>query len=151
VEAEVRREDVTLEACRAAARLSRQVERALSTVELSLAQYRLLALLAGSDEMASALAGLLAVRPASVTAVVDGLVQRGLVERRPGEQDRRCVAQVLTRAGRSALSAGDEAVGRRLSALAGHLDDDERSRAFDGLERWGEALDAARTERRAHP
>ena len=150
--------EMSLRACRAAARLARQVERALSAVDLSLPQYRLLALLAVSQELASALAGLLAVRPPSVTAVVDGLVQRGLVERRPDVEDRRRVTHLLTPAGRAALSAGDEAVADRLAALADHLADEERDRALDGLELWGEALDAARDRRlgtgghaRAHP
>lgn len=138
---------MSLQACRAAARLARQVERALSAVDLSLPQYRLLALLAASQELASALAGLLAVRPPSVTAVVDGLVQRGLVERRPDVEDRRRVTHLLTPAGQAALSAGDEAVGVRLAALADHLADEEGDRAVDGLELWGEALEAARDRR----
>lgn len=131
------------------ARLSRQVERALCPVELSLPQYRLLALLSASEEMASALAGLLAVRPASVTAVVDGLVQRGLVERRPDQEDRRRVTHVLTGAGRSVLDAADRAVAERLAALAASLTDEGRAEAVAGLEQWGRALDAARDRRLA--
>ncbi len=136
--------DISVPAARAAARLSRQVERALAPVELSLPQYRLLALLGDSEELASALAGLLAVRPPSVTALVDGLVQRGLVERRASEGDRRCVAHVLTDAGRAVLARGDEAVGARLVALSLHLPEGDAGAALAGLERWGQALDAAR-------
>lgn len=140
---------MSLAACRAAARLARQVERALCPLQLSLPQYRLLALLASSEEMASALAGLLAVRPPSVTALVDGLVQRELVERRPDGQDRRRVAHVLTDAGRAALALADRAVAERLSALAASLSDEERAGAQSGLEQWGQALDAAREQRLA--
>ena len=134
----------SVRAARAAARLSRQVERALVPAELSLPQYRLLALLADSEELASALAGLLAVRPPSVTALVDGLVQRGLVERRGSEHDRRCVTHVLTDAGRAVLATGDEVVAERLAALVHHLPLHEAGDALDGLEHWGDALDAAR-------
>ncbi len=138
-----------MRAARAAARLSRQLERALAPVELSLPQYRLLALLDDSDELASALAGLLSVRPPSVTALVDGLVQRGLVERRASEHDRRCVTHVLTNTGRAVLTTGDRVVADRLANLVHHLPGTSGGTALEGLERWGDALDAARDA--AHP
>lgn len=133
----------TARACRATARLARQVERALDGAGLSLPQYRLLGLLADSQELASSLAGLLAVRPPSVTALVDGLVRQGLVERRAAAHDRRCVSHLLTQDGRRALAAADLAVSERLAALAGHLDHHDAGAALDGLERWADALDAA--------
>ena len=136
---------VTVRACRAAARLARQVERALDGAGLSLPQYRLLALLADSAEMASSLAGLLAVRPPSVTALVDGLVGRGLVERRADALDRRRLSHLLTANGRRALAAADLAVAERLAGLVGALEDDDAGTALDGLERWADALDTARS------
>jgi long-chain acyl-CoA synthetase len=68
---------------RTAAWLAKQVEIGLSSAELSLPQYRVLGLLDESSAVSSDLAERLAVRPPSVTAIVDGLVARGLVERRP--------------------------------------------------------------------
>jgi hypothetical protein len=35
-------------------------------------------------------------------------------------------------------------VAERLTTLTGHLDDDDAGAALDGLERWADALDAAR-------
>ena len=140
----VPRPEATVRATRAAARLARQVERALDDAGLSLPQYRLLALLTDSPELASSLAGLLAVRPPSVTALVDGLVRLGLVERQVAAHDRRCVSHRLTDDGRAALTTADHAVTERLTTLTGHLDDDGAGAALDGLERWADALDAAR-------
>ena len=68
---------------RVVARLARQVELALATVDLTLPQYRVLILLGEGKEAASALADKLAVSRPSVTGVVDGLVARGLVQREP--------------------------------------------------------------------
>jgi len=82
------------------ARLARQVEVGLATVDLSLAQYRFLALLAEGSSAASALASGLTVSRPSVTAVADGLVSRGLVERRADGDDRRVVGHTLTAKGR---------------------------------------------------
>ena len=88
---------------RIAAWLGRQVEWALCEVELSAAQYRLLALLDARPEVASVLAEKLTVSRPSITTVVDGLVARGLVERGSAEGDRRRVTHELTDAGRELL------------------------------------------------
>lgn len=131
-------------AARAAARLARQVEVALAEVDLSLPQYRVLAFLAEGTAAASALAGKLAVSPPSVTALIDGLVARGLVERAPDASDRRRVDHRLTEAGRHTLATGDAAVEQRLWWLAGHLEDADASSAVEGLTHWSVALDRAR-------
>ena len=81
---------------RAAAWLSKQVELALADVELSLPQYRVLGLLAEGASIPSALAERLTVRRPTVTAVVDGLEIRGLVQRTPGDLDKRSVTHTLT-------------------------------------------------------
>ena len=86
---------------RTAAWLAKQVEIGLATADLSPPQYRVLGLLdEHSSAVSSDLAERLAVRPPSVTAIIDGLVGRGLVERRNVAADRRQVDHVLT-AGRS--------------------------------------------------
>src|ERR1035437_5415210 len=94
---------------RTAAWLAKQVEIGLGSVDLSLPQYRVLGLLDESPAFSSALAERLAVRPPSVTAIVDGLVARGLVERRPVESDRRRVGHALTENGLSATNAAGAA------------------------------------------
>ena len=90
------------------------MEIGLATADLSLPQYRVLGLLDESSAVSSDLAERLAVRPPSVTAIVDGLVARGLVERRTVVSDRRQVDHVLTDSGRQALDTADAAVAARL-------------------------------------
>src|SRR5580692_458583 len=106
---------------RTAAWLAKQVELALVSADLSLPQYRILGLLTEGSAVSSALAERLAVRPPSITAVVDGLVSRGLVERRHAEDDRRRVSHELTDLGQRLLSGADSAVSERLELLANRL------------------------------
>jgi len=131
---------------RVAARLAKQVERALTDVHLSLAQYRVLANLSDGPSAASELAERLIVSRPSVTAIADGLVERGLVERRPEPSDRRTVMHVLTDHGLEVLASADEAIERRLHALAEDLTESERRKAFAGLHAWRKALDALRSK-----
>jgi len=132
---------------RAVARLAKRVELALGFAELSLPQYRVLVLLAEGSAASSALASRLAVRPPSITALVDGLVAREMVERRPDGQDRRRIALLLTDKGRRVLADADAAVGARLEEIAAHLEPHERERAVDGLRLWHQALDSYRDAR----
>jgi long-chain acyl-CoA synthetase len=99
------------------ARLARQVELAVTTVNLTLAQYRVLATLGDGCEAASVLAEKLAVSRPSVTGVVDGLVARGLVRRDHTVDDRRRVDVGLTDAGRVLLGAADAAVEQRMERI----------------------------------
>lgn len=131
---------------RVIARLSRWVESTLSEQDLSLPQYRVLALLADGSSAAKALARGLDVSPPSVTAIVDGLVARGLVDRQRCEADRRRVDHVLTPAGRRALVKAEAAIAARLDDLAVRLRADAAAEAYRGLDRWGDALDAKRAE-----
>jgi long-chain acyl-CoA synthetase len=130
---------------RTVARLARHVEKALADVELSLAQYRVLVFLSEVDSaMASALASRLDVSRPSITALVDGLAARGLVERRPARDDRRRVEHRLTAAGERALHAADHAVDRRLTQLTDLLDRQQAREASTGLSAWRVALTRAR-------
>ena len=105
-------------------------------------------MLDGSSALSSDLAERLAVRPPTVTSVVDGLVARGLVERRTVKGDRRRVDHVLTDHGRQVLDAADDAVNTQLLEIAGHLGDDaDADRAFEGLTLWRRALLASRLAR----
>jgi long-chain acyl-CoA synthetase len=130
------------------ARLARQVELAAGTVDISLAQYRLLILLSEGKEAASALADKLAVTRPSVTGVVDGLVARGLVERDHDVDDRRRVGHALTAEGRRVLATADAEVERRLDDIVAHRPEGAAA-AFAGLAPWQQALDAHRATRRA--
>jgi long-chain acyl-CoA synthetase len=130
--------------------MARQVEMGLASVDLSLPQYRILGLLDESSAFSSALAERLAVRPPSITAIIDGLVARGLVERHPVESDRRRVDHSLTDTGLTVLTAADAAVAARLCDIAGCLDDPaEAKRAFEGLATWRRAFIAYRAARKS--
>ncbi len=99
------------------ARLARQVELAVTTVDLTLPQYRMLAILGDGCEPSSKLAEKLAVSRPSVTGVVDGLVARGLVRRDHTPDDRRRIDVGLTDAGRLLLLAADAAVEQRMERI----------------------------------
>jgi DNA-binding MarR family transcriptional regulator len=126
-------------AVRALAFAARRLERSLP--ELSLSQYRVLALVASGDERASRVAQRLAVAKPTVTAVVDGLVERGLLQREAIEGDRRALRLVLTDPGRSALTDAEAAMcsaigevlddaGDRAAVVAGLLDLDDAMTTF---------------------
>ena len=135
-------------AARALARLARHVETALDPLELSLPQYRVLSLLGDGSSASSALAGRLAVSPPSVTAVVDGLVARGLVERHADPSDRRRLTLVLTPAGLDLLRAAEGAVDARLGEVAQYLEDpSSAAAAIAALQQWNHALDTFREKR----
>ena len=133
---------------RTAAWLAKQVEIGLGTVDLSLPQYRMLGMLDESSAVSSDLAQGLAVRPPTITAVVDGLVVKRLVERRTVAGDRRRVDHVLTDQGRQVLEAADAAVDARLHEITDVLGDPAVTEdAFRGLAGWRTALVAYRTAR----
>jgi long-chain acyl-CoA synthetase len=141
---------VPLGAARAIARLARHVEQALDPLDLSLPQFRVLSLLGDGSSASSALAHRLAVSPPSVTAVVDGLVARELVERLPDAVDRRRLTLELTPAGLQLLRAAEQAVDDRLGQVAEYLEDPKRAAAaIEALQQWNHALDAFREEKRA--
>ena len=131
-------------ATRAAARLSRVVENALDEVGLSLPQYRLMVLLSDGSAVATALARRLTVSRPSITALADGLVDRGFVERLPDPDDRRRVTHTLTPPGHTALAAGDDSIRARLETVVAHLPTRQRRTAIDGLALWIQALDTHR-------
>jgi long-chain acyl-CoA synthetase len=133
---------------RVTAWLSKTIEVALAEVDLTLPQYRVLAILADGSEAASGLAERLAVRPPSVTAVIDGLVTRGLVDRRQEDSDRRRVALRITEEGACVVTAADRAVDEQLCAIAGHLSVKDRGTALRSLELWGRALASTREARK---
>jgi DNA-binding MarR family transcriptional regulator len=129
----------------ALARLARLAERALLRVELTLPQYRMLSVLASATaSTASRVAWLLSVRPATVTAVMDGLVAGGYVRREPDPTDRRKVAHTVTYDGRRLLDAGNTEIRRTLGRLAEFLEPAQAEQAMAGLMLWTEALNRSR-------
>ena len=137
---------------RTIARLSRVLDNCLAEVGMSASQYRLLAFL--SDERAASAASRLAdkmsvTRP-TITALVDGLVAKGWVERQVADDDRRRVDHKVTPAGRGALAEADEAIAVRLAETLGHLEPPQLTAAVTGLGAWTIALDRNREARMQH-
>ena len=121
--------------------LSRRVETALNELDVSLPQYRVLMLLESEPEGASVVADELAVTRPTVTALIDGLVARGLVDRTADASDRRRVCLRLTSEGKRVLVHADAAVEERMSAMLDALDSAAaKQAAVGGMEAWREAL-----------
>jgi DNA-binding MarR family transcriptional regulator len=93
--------------------------------DLTLAQYRVLAFVAAGAERSSLVARGLALAKPTVTAVVDGLVERGLLTRESVEGDRRSLRLALTRAGDAALRDAEHSMGERLGKILDHAEDAE--------------------------
>lgn len=125
---------------RVIARLARRFETRLTETTMTLPQFRVLAFLTEGEWAASALAEWLDVSRPSVTALVDGLVERGWVERRESPEDRRRVLHQITDDGRSALDASTKSLATELDDLLGFLDGDERRRAAEGLDLVADAM-----------
>jgi DNA-binding MarR family transcriptional regulator len=130
---------------RTLARLSRLLEHA--GADLSLPQYRVLAMVAQGDDRATALAGRLSLSKPTITAAVDGLVERGMVARTEVAGDRRAVNIQITDAGRDALVAAEERMDERLRPVFDHCDDP--AAVLAALSQLESALDRVMAERRA--
>ena len=128
-------------AARTIALLARVLERAAG--DLTLAQYRVLALVAAGDERATLLAGRLAITKPSVSAVVDGLVERGCLAREAVEGDRRAVRLRITPGRSAALTAAETAMAERLGP-AGRRGRGPRRASSQSLDEIHGALHARR-------
>src|SRR5882724_4981240 len=113
--------DELRDASRAMAMLGRALERACS--DLTLAQYRILAMVASGDARASKLAERLAVAKPTVTAVVDGLVEKDYLRREAVPGDRRSASIVVTKVGRARLATAEDAMSARLEHLLAAVSD----------------------------
>jgi len=125
---------------RVAAWLSKRVEVALSELDLTLPQYRVLGILVEGSNAASALADRLAVRRPSVTALIDGLEARGFVDRTHDEGDRRRISLRLTDDGQRIVAEADRCVDAYLASIASNLPNPDDVMALHALELWGQAL-----------
>lgn len=131
--------DDDVRAVRALVRLARLLE---CSTDLSLSQYRVLAAVADGGERATHLARGLALAKPTVTAAVDGLVERGLMLRTPVPDDRRSVRIALTHEGQRLLEQVEAAMAERLRSV---LDEDAVA-ALAGLT-IGPAADPSRAGR----
>lgn len=118
--------------------LARTVAADGSGERLTLTGFRLLRKLSEGFVLTSELAEQLDVTVATVSAAIDGLVQRGFVERLPRSDDRRIVPLAVTADGRKALAAGRHRQEVVLRDLLSALDSGELqglALGFGGLRR----------------
>ena len=132
-------------AARALTLAARALERAAAARDLTLAQFRVLVLVAAGDERSSLLAERLAVAKPTITAVVDGLVERGFVAREAVAGDRRSIRVALTPAGVAALDTAEQEMSETLARIFEHAR--ERDALLDALLDLDDAL-ALRMEER---
>lgn len=112
-------------------------------VGLSPAQLRVLQIVAERRSVTpKALAGQMGVSQATVTALVDKLVARGMVERIPSEQDRRQTNIMATQLGSAHLENAPDALQQRYVAAFARLRDWEQAQLVASLERVADMLDA---------
>ena len=142
--------DITLVATRGLVRLSRQVEITLGEFQLSVSQFRVLDRLCGGRAAGRNLAEWLAVKPPSITALVDGLVARGLVRREGDPSDRRRVSHELTASGRVLHAEALDALAARLSHLLSFVAEEvDTDRTIEALATWNRAIELARAAKHA--
>lgn len=135
--------DSEIRAVRTMARLSRLLERGCQ--DLSLAQYRVLAMVEDGGERATLLADCLALAKPTVTTAVDALVDRGYLSRSPVPGDRRATHLAVTPAGRRALRAAEVSMVERLERVLER--GGRRHQVLAALAVLGEALDDLMAER----
>ncbi len=117
------REGQLATAVRAVAILARQFDRTCQEAGLSLPQYRLLLYARIRPQRASELAERVAVRRPTLTAIVDGLVEAGLLRRASVEGDRRGIRLELTDQGRDKLVEVEGLLAQRLGEFTRHTDE----------------------------
>lgn len=143
--------DTSVEACAGLlvdllAPLTRVLAEALGdepvATRMTRAQYRALAALAERDRVCSELARVLGITPASVTATIDVLVKRAMVERVETPGDRRRVLLRCTEAGRAVLAQARTRVRARAGEILERLTPEARGALLAGLEALGPPLRA---------
>lgn len=126
---------------------ARSLERHMG--ELTLAQLRILSLIALDPIRASALAERAAMSRPTLSGLIDGLVARGWVERRLVDGDRRGVTLRITGSGSTALDQARSETGEALEALLDCLPKADRPAVLQAL---GALMEAAYTRHQAkHP
>jgi DNA-binding MarR family transcriptional regulator len=117
----VRDSPEVIDAARTVIRLARMFER--SVTDLSLAHYRVLAAVAAGDRQASRVASRLALAKPTISASVEALCQRGLLEREQVSGDQRAVALHVTAAGEHVLADTEAAILARFGQVLDRLPD----------------------------
>ena len=132
------------------ASLRQAVEQAEGPDRLTMPQVRCLQAVIAADggALTTGLARSLRVAVPTVTRMLDGLVERGLVERRADPTSRRQIHVCPTSDGIAVLARYEAIISARLRSLVTHLDASGQQRLLLAIEDLGAALDREETERR---
>jgi DNA-binding MarR family transcriptional regulator len=120
------------------ARLARVAERACRESGISLPQYRLLLSVSGTSQRPSELATQVGVSRPTLTSLVDGLAQAGMINRVPVPTDRRGIRLEPTEEGRAAIERAEARLTQRMLEL---VDVDSGSSVDEIVSAVGRALD----------
>lgn len=124
---------------------ARVLERELD--DITLAQYRVLTLIASSPERAGRVAERASMSRPSLTGILDGLVNRGWVRRSEVAGDRRGVYLEVTTAGRARIKTADTVIAHAMHDVFAELDDEEANGVLTQLTVLQQALSARFTRR----
>ena len=124
--------------------LRHAVEQAEGEDRLTMQQLRCLQTLAaeGGTALTTGLARRLRVAVPTMTRMLDGLAERGLIERQPDPTSRRQIRIVLSGEGRALLERYESIIAARLHRLLGRLDRGQRERRLLAVTDIAAALDA---------
>lgn len=124
-------------------RIQRLMDRRMTEQGTSLARTKLLIYLERqANARACDVATFFSLAPRTITEAIDGLERGGLVERHPDPTDRRAKRIVVTGAGRRAIAASAPLRDQLIGQIFGALDDDERARFNQLLDKIETALQA---------
>ena len=123
-------------------RLGKLIAMALAQHDLTENQYRALGFIDEGDPDLTEMSVRLVMKKPNLTTLIDGLVARGVVERRRRADDRRRVDLTLTKRGRALLEAASDEAERALASLAQLGDGDPQAR-LEAISTWGSTVEEA--------
>jgi DNA-binding MarR family transcriptional regulator len=110
---------------------------------LTLSQLRVLHLLRDHPASCGQLAEHLGITPSTATALIDRLVRRGLIERRPHPGDRRVIELTLSETARGLIEAAARRKGGEVRDAVEALAPHDRERLAELLDRLAERVQSA--------
>lgn len=127
-------------------RYQRTIRHAIELAEgpsrLTMPQLRCLQRIARGDSLTTHLARAMGVAVPTMTSMIDGLSDRGLVERQPDPTDRRQVRIVMTPTGHEVLTRYQAIMHDRIHELLGHLNAAQKKRMLAAMDDMAAMLDA---------
>ncbi len=121
-----------------------QYQQQIAELDLTIPQAQALRILRRGPLTPGHLAEKLGISAPALTQLTDRLVRKGLIERKPAEDDRRCVIVAMTARGTALI---DEFRARRQKVFSGalsHLSEPEQEQIFKAMEMVTDALEASR-------